>query len=101
MLSTYRESLTRIQLSGPTLFAPVISQVSISPSGLCASLSAGARCGQVASSTFSGLLCGLSHVSEEMIARSMGPILYIGISRTQISVSFLGILGPTSFLSQR
>ncbi|CAM9470623.1 unnamed protein product, partial [Hapterophycus canaliculatus] len=26
VLSTYRESLTRIQLSGPTLFAPVINQ---------------------------------------------------------------------------
>lgn len=26
VLETYRESLTRVQLSGPTLFAPVISQ---------------------------------------------------------------------------
>lgn len=26
VLATYRESLTRVQLSGPTLFAPVISQ---------------------------------------------------------------------------
>ncbi|CAM9106881.1 unnamed protein product [Scytosiphon promiscuus] len=82
VLSTYRESLTRIQLSGPTLFAPVISQAA---SLAASTVTKDPNCQQytILLLITDGAICDMENTVEAIVAASDYPfsIVIVGVGQ--------------------
>eukprot|EP00903_Cladosiphon_okamuranus_P006483 g6342.t1 len=82
VLATYRESLTRVQLSGPTLFAPVISQAA-SMAASTMSKDPSAQQYTILLLITDGAICDMENTVEAIVASSDYPfsIVIVGVGQ--------------------